>query len=153
VRRASPGRLHPASAADVRDALERIGEEYYYGVRLIELVPAPATTDRLPLGRLIGAGHIVLYDQPRPPWRLGTRRSRKERDRLEEAGAVVSKDGLVEWPGDTLRLFMLRYVLTHEMAHHVLQHDRRLSVERAARTRDHEARAEVIAARMRARFE
>jgi hypothetical protein len=152
ARRAPPGRHHPASAADVRDVLERLGEEFYYGVRLIELVPARAEAGRLPLGRLIGPGHIVLFDQPRPPWRLGSPLSRAEKEHLTEAGAVVAQDGSVGWPGDTLKRFMLRYVLTHELAHHILQHERRLGSERGARTPDHEARAEVIAARMRARL-
>ena len=44
---------------------------------------------------------------------------------------------------------MLGYVLTHELGHHILQHERRLRNERAARTRDHEARAEAIAANLR----
>src|SRR5437764_9590939 len=34
-----PGRHHPASAADVRRALMAFGEEIYYGVDSVELVP------------------------------------------------------------------------------------------------------------------
>jgi Zn-dependent peptidase ImmA (M78 family) len=44
---------------------------------------------------------------------------------------------------------MLGHVLAHELGHHVLQHERRLRGERAARTREHEARAEVVATRLR----
>jgi Zn-dependent peptidase ImmA (M78 family) len=57
---------------------------------------------------------------------------------------------VVAWPGDTLRRFMLGYVLAHELGHHLLQHERRLSGARGARTRDHEARADAIATRLRA---
>ena len=56
---------------------------------------------------------------------------------------------MITWPRDTLKRFMLGYVLTHELGHHILQHERRLRNERAARTRDHEARAEAIAANLR----
>jgi hypothetical protein len=78
TRRPAPGRHHPATAADVRAALAAFGAEAYYGVRLLELVPAT--------------------------------------------------------PGEDL------------------QHERRLRGERAARTRDHEARAEAIAAGLRQRL-
>jgi len=44
---------------------------------------------------------------------------------------------------------MLGHVLAHEVGHHVLQHERRLRGRRGARTRDHEARAEAVAARLR----
>ena len=53
-RRPGPGRHHPASAADVREALRSFGEDAYYGLVAIELMPAPATPKRLPLGELIG---------------------------------------------------------------------------------------------------
>ena len=72
------------------------------------------------------------------------------RTRLRVAGATVDTEGVVMWPGDTLRRFMLGYVLTHELGHHVLQHERRLRSARGARTRDHEARADAIAKRLRA---
>jgi len=72
------------------------------------------------------------------------------RTRLRIAGATVDTEGVVMWPGDTLRRFMLGYVLAHELGHHMLQHERRLRGERGARTRDHEARADAIAKRLRA---
>jgi hypothetical protein len=150
ARRPGRGRHHPASASDVRGALTIFGEEIYYGVESVELVPAPSETDRLPLGRLVGPGRILLYDQAPSPWRLGVALAPLERARLIEAGAEVDEDGVVAWPGDTLRRFMLGYVLAHELGHHVLQHERRLRGERATRTREHEARAESIAARLRA---
>jgi hypothetical protein len=147
------GRHHPASAADVRDALRGFGEEAYYGVKVVELIPAPIGSRDLPLGRLVEPGRIVLYDQPLSPWRLGPRLAAAERARLHEAGADIGRDGIVSWPGTTLRRFMLAYVLTHELGHHVLQHERRLRGERAARTREHEARAEAIARRLRAQLD
>lgn len=152
ARRPSPGRHHPASAQDVRRVLEALGEEAYYGLDLVELVPAPADSGQLPLGALVGAGHLVLYDQPRSPWRLGVRLTAHVRARLVEAGAEIDDVGLITWPEDTLKAFMLRHVLTHEVGHHILQHERRRTTTRAARTCDHEIRAEAIAERLRQRL-
>jgi hypothetical protein len=126
------------------------GDQIYYGLKTVELVSAPPASWRPSLGRLIAPGHIVLYDQPRPPWRLGARVADKRKTNLRAAGALIDEDGVVSWPGDTLRRFMLGYVLAHELGHHVLQHERRLRGARGARTREHEARAEVIATRLRA---
>lgn len=150
TRHPTAGRYHPASAADVRTALKVFGDDVYYGVKVIELIPAPTARGQLPLGRLIAPGHIVLYDQARSPWRLGGPLSEERRALLRVAGAVVDTEGVVAWPGDSLRRFMLGYVLAHELGHHVLQHERRLRRTRAARTRDHEARADAIAERLRA---
>jgi hypothetical protein len=150
ARRAGRGRHHPASASDVRSALRAFGVEIYYGLVSVELVPAPLVRTRLPLGRLIGPGRIVLYDQALSPWRLGFELPADERARLLAAGARSDKDGVVTWPGDSLRRFMLGYVLAHELGHHVLQHERRLRGERAARTSEHESRADTIAAKLRA---
>ena len=152
ARSSQPGRYHPASASDVRDALREFGEDIFYGVELVELVPAPRSGERLPLGRLVAPGRIALYDQPPSPWRLGCDLSSKERARLLAAGASLDEPGVVTWPTGTLKRFMTHYVLAHELGHHVLQHERRLRGERAARTREHEARAEAIAKRLRARL-
>ena len=149
ARRPRPGQHHPASAADVRNALVRFGEAIYYGVESVELVPGPAPVKGLTLGLLVGPGRIVLYDQAPSPWRLGFALTPEQRAQLEDAGADFGEEGVVAWPGDSLRRFMLGYVLAHELGHHVLQHERRLRGERGARTRDHEARAEAIAARLR----
>jgi hypothetical protein len=100
-------------------------------------------------GRLAGPGHVVLYDQPLPPWRLGGWLAGPGQAWLASAGADITQAGVVGWPGDSLRRFMTGYVLAHELGHHVLQHERRLRGQSAARRRDHEARAEVIAARLR----
>ena len=149
ARRPRPGRHHPASAADVRKALMRFGEEMYYGVESVELVPAPLAAKRLTLAVLVGPGRIVLYDQAPSPWRLGFALAPEQLAQLQAAGADLGGEGVVSWPGDSLRRFMLGYALAHELGHHVLQHERRLRVERGARTRDHEARADAIAARLR----
>lgn len=149
ARRPTPGRHHPASPADVRNALKAFGEEIYYGIKSVELVPAPDAGKRLALAELVGPGRIVLYDQAPSPWRLGFALASSERAQLLAAGADLAEEGVVSWPGDTLRRFMLGHVLAHELGHHVLQHERRLRGERGARTRDHEARADAIAARLR----
>jgi hypothetical protein len=128
------------------------GEEAYYGVHLVELAPAAHRDGGLVLGRLIAPGHIVLYDQLRSPWRLGDPLSSTHRALLASAGADVSIPGVVVWPGDTLRQFMLGHVLAHELGHHVVQHERRLRGERGVRTREHEARADSIAAGLRSRL-
>ncbi len=148
MRRPSPGRHHPAPAPDVRAALAAFGAAAYYGVRLVELCPAPPRHGGLLLGCLTGPGHVLLYDQAPSPWRLGAALPEPERAWLTSAGADVAVPGVVLWPGDSLRRFMLGYVLAHELGHHVLQHERRL---RGARKRDHEARAEAIAAGLRNR--
>jgi hypothetical protein len=119
-------------------------------VTLVELVPARRGDEGLVLGRLVGAGEIALYDQPPSPWRLGQSLSAPDLARLAAAGGDVATDGVVAWPDDTLRRFMLGHVLAHELGHHVLQHERRLRGERGARTSEHEARAEAIAAELRA---
>jgi hypothetical protein len=136
----------------VRTALEAFGETAYYGLRFVELVPTRPSTGGIVLGSLVGAGHIELYDQPASPWLLGETVSEVDRARFAAAGASIEVDGVIDWPRDTLRRFMIGYVLAHEMGHHVLQHERRLRGERGARTREHEARADVIAAELRDRL-
>ena len=151
ARAVSRGRCHPASAQDVREALQAFGPEAYYGLRLVELMPARASDAALVLGRLAGEGMIELYEQRPSPWRLGHALSDVERDRLTAFGADVTIPGVVVWPPGALRRFMLVHVLAHELGHHVVQHERRLRGERAMRTREHEARAEEIAATLRER--
>ncbi len=152
MRPAGPSRHHPALAADVRAALSAFGEAAYYGIRLVELVPAMPGRGGLVVGRLAGPGHVVLYDQAWPPWRLGGLLAGPEASWLRSAGADVTVPGVVAWPGDSLRRFMTGYVLAHEIGHHVLQHERRLTGRAGARSRDHEALAEVIAGRLRERL-
>jgi len=133
----------------VRDALEVFGPEVYYGVESVELRRVPSAANRLVFGELVGPGRIVLYDQAPSPWRLGYPPAAKERAELEAAGADLSEEGVVAWPAGALRRFMLGHVLAHELGHHLVQHERRLRGRRGARTREHEARAEAIAARLR----
>ena len=128
----------------------RFGEGIYYGVESVELVPSPVAAKRLALGVLVGPGRILLYDQAPSPWRLAFSLAPQQRAQFEAAGADLDEEGVVAWPGDSLRRFMLGYVLAHELGHHVLQHERRLRRQRGARTREHEARADAIAARLRA---
>lgn len=149
-RRPLPGRFHPAPARVVREALRRFGEAFYYGLRLVELAPSPRSEGRIVFGGLIGEGEIRLYDQQSPPWRLGGHVDPRDRVMLEAVGAHVGADGVVDWEAGALRRFMVGHVLAHELGHHVLQHERRLRGEVAARTRDHEGRAEAIAAQLRA---
>ena len=153
MRRPGPGRYHPANAADVRAALCAFGAQAYYGLRLVELVPGPARGNHhLVLGCLVGPGHVRIFAQAPPPWRLDAPVPEPDRAWLAPAGADVRAAAVVAWPGDSLRRFMLGHVLAHEIGHHLLQHERRLRGERAARTRDHEARAEAVAAALRKRL-
>jgi hypothetical protein len=151
ARRASPGWWHPASAQDVREALRAFGPEAYYGLRLVQLMPARANDTALVLGRLAGEGVIELYQQRLSPWRLGEVLSDVELARIGAFGADVTAPGVVAWPAGALRRFMLLHVLAHEVGHHVVQHERRLRGARAMRTREHEARAEEIAGTLRER--
>jgi hypothetical protein len=157
VVRAAPGRAHAVTAGDVGGVLRQLGERYTYGLRSVELVPAPAhaAPGRLALGRLIVPGRILLYDQPEPPWRLPGLLGPEEQARLRAAGALVDLDEPggwtgVAWPGTTLRDFVLFDVLVHELAHHALQQYTGKRGVRIARRRDHEAFARALVDRCRA---
>lgn len=156
AKRARSGFLHPASRGDIARALAMVGPEAAYGLRAIELAHAPpASPDALPpLGRFCAPGRILLFELPRPPWRFPARLSKETVESLERAGAVVVEyprigATIVEWPGDSLRDFMIVEVLLHEIGHHVLQHHKGKRNARIARTRDHEAFARAFAARYR----
>jgi hypothetical protein len=155
VQRPRPGRHHPAGRGDVERLLEFFGPEHYYGLRAVRLLRAPAAADgKLPLGRFQADGEIVLYEQPLPPWLLDAPLAPEEAERLLRAGAVIEAVNAgtrwhVDWPGTTLRDFLLLDVFLHEVGHHVLQHERRKPNQRIARTRDHEARADAFARRCR----
>jgi hypothetical protein len=153
TRRPTPGRHHPASAADVRDALRRFGPTAYYGVDSVELVPSPRDDACLHLGRFVMPARIELFDQARSPWRLGFELAEGDAEWLAEGGAAIERGGVVVWPDGSLRRFMLGWVLPHELGHHVVQHERRLRGERAIRTAEHEARARSIAAELRRRLD
>lgn len=151
--------FHPATRADVLGLLRLAGAECTYGLRAVRLSVAPRTgLGELRFGRLIVPGVIVLYAQPAPPWVLPGWLPGDEQDRLVRAGAKITSAGggtqtIVDWPGDTLRRFMLLDVLLHELGHHVLQHERRAPSRRIVRTSDHEAFADRFARRWRERLE
>jgi hypothetical protein len=159
VRQPGPGRSHPADRRDVLRVLRFFGAEYTYGLRAVELRPAPpdVAVGRLRFGSLRVPGHIRLYDQPPPPWLLPGTLSARERARLEQAGALVERAMAggatrVEWPGTTLRDFMLFDVLMHEIGHHMVQQYTGKRRARVLRTKDHEAFADRLAARCRTTF-
>lgn len=143
-----PGHLHAVTTGDVERLLVRLGPPFFYGLREVALVRGAAGT--LDLGRFVAVGRVLLFDLPAPPWRLP--RAPADAARLARAGAVLSSDerGLVVgWPGDSLRAFVLLDVLLHELGHHLLQHHRGKRLARVARTREHEARADLVAERAR----
>jgi hypothetical protein len=145
--RSRPGTVRPLGPADVRAVLARLGPAASYGLRAVELA---AQGEPLVFGRLLVPGRILLFDQPRPPWRVPGRLGGRTVERLEAAGALVEPSmgaDVVDWPGGTLRAFYLAEVLLHELGHHRVQHE---AGKRGARTRrraDHERAAAVHAAR------
>lgn len=142
------GFVHPAGPGDVARVLAFFGPAACYGLRGVELRQRPAGAG-LAVAALRVPGLVVLFEQPAPPWVLP---GRLTDDRLERAGAVVAAGPagtLVEWPGDTLRDFVLFDGLMHEIGHHTIQHAARKRHTRAMRTADHERRADAYAARAR----
>jgi hypothetical protein len=136
--------------------LESVGPLALYGLRSIELGRTRVTrgSPSLSFGRYVIPGRITLFEQPLPPWRLPGLLGNQTIRRFERAGAVVKPlpevgATLVDWPGDSLRRFMLEEVLLHELGHHVLQHYKAKRMARIARTRDHEAFAQLFALRQR----
>jgi len=143
--RSCPARLgfvHPLDESDIRQALDFFGPAAGYGVRAIEL---RHTDDRLRLATLKVPGLIVLYEQRRPPWTFPGRLSPATLDRLRRAGAHVEAATTVDWPGDTLRDFLLFDGLMHEIGHHIVQHATGKRTARVMRTADHERRADAFA--------
>ena len=159
VREPEPGWLHPAVKVDIRKVLERLGPESFYGLRTVELVQSPANPERLLplLGRLLIPGRIQLFAQRRPPWILPLVLGSADLESVRRYGARVECGGQVpwtriDWPGSSLRRFMLLEVFLHELGHHVLQHERGKTGRRIARTLDHEAFADQFARRCRQLF-
>jgi hypothetical protein len=143
---------HAASLADVRAALQVLGVSAWYGLRQIRLVSQPVSqhTPTLRFGRYAPAGMIDLYPQPPSPWRVHGTLAPAERDWLSAWGATAEQlpsglHTLVHWPAGALRRYVLLEVLPHEVGHHVLQHERRKTRVRVARTADHEAFADGFA--------
>ncbi len=156
VREPRSGYHHPAGKQDILEFLGAIGPIALYGLRTVELVPAPLryTGAAQTFGSYHVAGRIMLYEQPLPPWRLCGRISPKTSHQFERAGAVLTwlpdiDTVAVDWPAGTLRRFMLEEVLLHEVGHHVLQQHKGKRPVRIARTRDHEVFAERFADKQR----
>jgi hypothetical protein len=87
-----------------------------------------------------------------PPWNLPGQLTDLATARLRRAGARVATGPAgtqVDWPGNTLRDFMLFDGLMHEVGHHLIQHSARKQHTRAIRTADHERRADAFAVRAR----
>jgi len=155
-RAASHGYYHPAGKRDIMRLLETVGPIAVYGLRSIELTRAPVRRGvALPVfGRYRVPGTVLIYEQPRPPWRLAGLLAHHDMLRFKRAGAVVTVQPeigatIVDWPQDTLRWYILEDVVLHELGHHVLQHHKAKRSVRVARTKDHEAFAARFAARQR----
>jgi hypothetical protein len=124
------------------------GPAAVYGLRGVELRQRPALDRRLTVAALRVPGVVLLFEQPTPPWILSGRLTDAAADRLERAGARVTsgKAGArVDWPGGTLRDFILFDGLMHEIGHHMIQQASRKHRTRAMRTADHERRADAYA--------
>ena len=156
VQRPQPGFFHPAGRTDVLRVLDFVGPEAIYGVRHIEL----SRTSNLEgatiptFGQLVVPGRIILYEQPFPPWRLSGTLNEDYAILFRRAGAVVElrkevSATIINWPGESLKFFMLFEVLLHEIGHHILQHNKGKRTAQIARTKDHEAFAERFAQQCR----
>jgi hypothetical protein len=137
--------VHPADRAEVGRLLAFFGPRVIYGLRSVELRQAlDHGRSGLLLAELRRPGHIVLYEQPGPPWTFAGQLHEVSRQRLVRAGAAVREaDGVthVAWTAEALRDFMLFDGLMHEIGHHIVEHH--------MRTADHEARADAFAAACR----
>jgi hypothetical protein len=95
---------------------------------------------------------VLLFEQPKPPWELPGQLTDAAAACLRRAGArvtAVPTGTRVDWPGGTLRDFILFDGLMHEIGHHVVQHAAHKPRTRAMRTADHERRADAYAMRTR----
>ncbi|MBN1443581.1 MAG: hypothetical protein JXA90_12800 [Planctomycetes bacterium] len=158
VGRPRRGFRHAVRRSEIAAALRFFGETSIYGIREIVLASCADPDDPLRLGTLLVPGRILIYPVPRSPWRLRGSLAPDAVRRLERAGAVVERHGgglqtTVEWPGDTLRDFVLLDVLMHEVGHHLIQQYKGKRGVRVARTRDHEAFADRFAESCRAAYE
>ncbi|AVT40884.1 hypothetical protein [Plantactinospora sp. BB1] len=153
---ARPGFLHPATVGDVTRLLDFFGPELRYGLRAVELRHAVGADRSGPLlAALLVPGVVILYEQPRPPWTVPGQLLPRSRSRLERAGARVDSAATstrIDWPGTTLRDFLLFDGLLHEIGHHLVQHGSGRRTARVRRTADHERYADGFAARCRERW-
>ncbi|MGI5148035.1 hypothetical protein ACQEVC_16935 [Plantactinospora sp. CA-294935] len=153
---ARPGFLHPATARDIARLLDFFGPELRYGLRAVELRHAVGADRPGPLlATLLVPGVVILHEQPRPPWTVPGRLLPRSRARLVRAGARVESAATltrIDWPGTTLRDFVLFDGLLHEIGHHLVQHGTGKRTVRVRRTADHERCADEFAARCRRRW-
>jgi hypothetical protein len=153
---ARPGFAHPATVAEIARLLDFFGPVVRYGLRAVELRHAVGVVRSGPvLGTLLVPGVVLLHEQPRPPWYLPGRLAPSALARLRRAGARIEPAATttrVDWPGTTLRDFMLFDGLLHEIGHHLVQHGSGKRPTRLRRTADHERYADAFAARCRARW-
>lgn len=143
-----PGFVHPAGPADIVRVLAFFGPTAVYGLRGIELRQQSATRTGPVVAALRVPGLVLLFEQPVPPWHLSGRLTDVATARLERAGARVASGQVgtqVDWPGSTLRDYLLFDGLMHEIGHHRIQHAARKQRTRAMRTADHERRADAYA--------
>src|SRR5262249_56148161 len=99
-----------------------------------------------------GGGGGVVLGGGGGAWDLSGQLTAVATARLRRAGARVTTGRAgtrVDWPGSTLRDFMLFDGLMHEIGHHTIQHAARKQRTRAMRTADHEHRADASAMRAR----
>nr|BFE61159.1 hypothetical protein GCM10020063_056850 [Dactylosporangium thailandense] len=151
ARPARPGFRHPATPADIAALLAFFGPAATYGLRGIELRQRTAASPAVAALRV--PGHVLLFEQPEPPWLLPGRLTPPALGRLRRAGALIAEGPAatrVDWPGSTLRDFVLFDGLMHEIGHHTVQHAANKRRTAAMRTADHERRADAFAARARA---
>ncbi|WP_203912046.1 hypothetical protein [Rhizocola hellebori] len=146
------GFVHPADPGDIAGILTFFGPAAVYGVRGVELRQQPAAGAGVAVAMLRVPGLVLLFEQPMSPWDLSGQLTDMATARLQRAGARVtpSHTGVrVDWPGSTLRDFMLFDGLMHEIGHHMIQHAAGKHRTRAMRTADHERRADEYAVRAR----
>jgi hypothetical protein len=146
------GFVHPADAGDIGRVLAFFGPAAAYGLRGIELRQQPAAGVFPAVAMLRVPGLVLLFEQPAPPWELSGRFTDMATARLRRAGAVVASGQAgtrVDWPGSSLRDFILFDGLMHEIGHHTIQHAARKHRTRAMRTADHERGADAYAVRAR----
>jgi hypothetical protein len=156
IGKTNPGFHHPVGQREIIQFLDLIGPIAIYGLRTVELARTPSVNARgsLVFGRYEAPGRILLFEQQESPWRLPAILNQADANRFKRFRAKVtiqpgSPITTVEWPKDSLKHFMLEEVLLHELGHHVLQHYKGKRPVRIARTRDHEAVAELFASRQR----
>jgi len=148
-----PGFVHPAGVNDITGLLAFFGPAAAYGLRRVELRQRfGGDRPEMLIAGLKVPGVVVLFELPSPPWTVAGRLPAHSSQRLRRAGALIrigTAGTRIDWPGETLRDFVLFDGLMHEIGHHAIQHDRGKTTARVMRTADHERRADAFAAACR----